>query len=229
MGRSNRPKWLFLIRGLRLDCPADMSTIVKICGITSPADGVMAAGAGADAIGLMFYERSPRNVSIETAAAISRELPLTVLKVGVFVNAARETVLQALGECTLNLLQFHGDESPEYCLSFPVPAIKAFRVRDAKTLEGLSAYRTGAWLLDAHVPDKPGGTGATFNWELALEARKLGTPIFLAGGLTPENVADAIRTARPYGVDVSTGVESAPGKKDPAKVRAFIQAAKSAA
>jgi phosphoribosylanthranilate isomerase len=205
-----------------------MSTIVKICGITSPADALAAAEAGADAIGLMFYDRSPRHVSLASAAEIARQLPSNVLKVGVFVNAPEETVLRALGECALNLLQFHGDEPPEYCLSFPVMTIKAFRIRDAKSLHALPAYKTDAWLLDAHVPDKPGGTGESFNWDLAIEARKLGRPIFLAGGLTPENVADAIRKVQPYAVDVSSGVETAPGKKDHARVRAFIHAAKSA-
>ena len=205
-----------------------MSTIVKICGITSPADALAAAAAGADALGLMFYEASPRHVSLKAAAEIARELPPFIIKVGVFVNAPEETVLRAIGECGLNIAQFHGNESPEFCQQFPVMTIKAFRIRDAESLRPLPEYSTDAWLLDAFVPDKPGGTGAQFNWDLAIEARKLGRPIFLAGGLTPENVADAVRRVQPYAVDVSSGVESAPGKKDHAKVRAFIQAAKNA-
>lgn len=131
-----------------------------------------------------------------------------------------------MSQCGLSLLQFHGDEPPDYCLQFGLMSMKAFRMRDAESLERLADYPTDAWLLDACAPDKPGGTGQTFNWDLALEAGKFGRPVFLAGGLTPENVADAVRRARPYAVDVSTGVEAAPGRKDPAKVRAFIQAAK---
>src|SRR5277367_212389 len=116
-----------------------MSIIVKICGMTTSADALAAAEAGADAIGLMFYDRSPRHVSLKTAAEIARQLPPTVLKVGVFVNAPEETILRALGECALNILQFHGDEPPDYCLSFPVMTIKAFRIRDAKSLHALPA------------------------------------------------------------------------------------------
>jgi phosphoribosylanthranilate isomerase len=205
-----------------------MSTIVKICGITSVADGVAAAEAGADALGLMFHEPSPRNISIKTASEIARELPPFVIKVGVFVNAPEEVVLRAIGECGLNIVQFHGDETPEYCGLFPVMTLKAFRIKDADSLKQLPDYSTDAWLLDAHVSGKQGGTGEKFNWDLAIEAQKHGKPIFLAGGLTPENVANAVRQVRPYGVDVSSGVEAAPGKKDHAKVQAFIQAAKKA-
>jgi phosphoribosylanthranilate isomerase len=204
-----------------------MSTLVKICGLTSPADALAAAAAGADALGFMFYEKSPRHLTIKTAAEIAGQLPPFVVKVGVFVNAPEETVLRAIGECGLNLLQFHGDETPEYCGLFPVMTVKAFRIRDAESLKQLSQYQTDAWLLDTWMPDKPGGTGATFNWDLAVAAQKLGKPIFLAGGLTPENVADAVRRVRPYAVDVSSGVEASPGKKDHAKVAAFIQAVKS--
>ncbi len=205
-----------------------MSTIVKICGITSPADALAAVEAGADALGLMFYEGSPRNISLKAAAEIVRAIPPFVVKVGVFVNATEEEVSRAIGVCGLNIAQFHGDESPEFCQLFPVMTIKAFRVRDAESLKALPDYPTSAWLLDAYTADKLGGTGAKFNWDLAVEAKKLGRPIFLAGGLTPENVAEAVRQVQPYAVDVSSGVESAPGKKDPAKVRAFVQAAKAA-
>lgn len=204
-----------------------MSAIVKICGITSPADALAAAEAGADAIGLMFYEGSPRHVSFQQAAEIAQQLPPYIIKVGVFVNASEETVLRAIGECSLNIAQFHGDETPEFCSLFPVMTIKAFRIRDAESLKPLPDYATDAWLLDAYVADKLGGTGAKFNWDLAIEAKKLGRPIFLAGGLTPENVADAVLRVQPYAVDVSSGVESSPGKKDHEKVRAFIKAAKS--
>jgi phosphoribosylanthranilate isomerase len=204
-----------------------MPVKVKICGITNLADGMAAAEAGADALGFVFYEPSPRCVSIETAAGIIRGLAPDILKTGVFVNASEDLVLRAIRECRLNLLQFHGEETPDYCLQFGLMSMKAFRIRDAASLQELPNYPTEAWLLDAYAADKLGGTGEKFNWDLALEAGQLGRPIFLAGGLTPENVAEAVRRARPYAVDVSSGVEMAPGKKDHAKVRSFIQAAKS--
>jgi phosphoribosylanthranilate isomerase len=203
-----------------------MAVKVKICGITNLSDGMAAAEAGADALGFVFYDQSPRHISIDAAAALIRQLPAFVLKVGVFVNAPDELVARAIRECGLSLLQFHGDEPPEYCLRFGLMSMKAFRIRDADSLQALPNYLTDAWLLDAYTPDKPGGTGETFNWDLALEARSLGRPIFLAGGLTAENVAEAVRRARPYGVDVSSGVEAAPGRKDLAKVIALIRAAK---
>jgi phosphoribosylanthranilate isomerase len=205
-----------------------MSVIVKICGITSPADGLMAVEAGADALGLVFYPRSPRHLSLAAAAAIAKELPPHIVRVGLFVNAPEHEVLHAIVECGLTLLQFHGDEPPDYCVQFGLMSMKAFRVRDAASLEALPSYPTDAWLLDACVPNALGGTGETFNWELAVQARQLGRPIFLAGGLTPENVAQAVRQVQPYAVDVSSGVEASPGRKDPAKVRAFVQAAKGA-
>jgi phosphoribosylanthranilate isomerase len=203
-----------------------MPVKVKICGITNLADGIAAAEAGADVLGFVFCEQSPRCVSVEAAAAIIRALPPFIIKAGVFVNAPEELVVRAIRECRLNLLQFHGDEAPEYCLQFGLMSMKAFRIRDAASLQVLPKYPTDAWLLDAYNPDKPGGTGETFNWDLALEARAWGRPIFLAGGLTAENVAEAVRRARPYAVDVSSGVEAAPGRKDHAKIKAFIHAAK---
>ncbi len=206
-----------------------MSVNVKICGVTSVSDSLTAAAEGADMIGLMFYERSPRHIPFSTATEIARKLPPHVVRVGVFVNPSTETVQRAIAECGVNLLQFHGDEPPEFCTQFGVMSLKAFRVRDAESLAALPGYQTDAWLLDAFSPAALGGTGEKFNWELALEAKKLGRPIFLAGGLTPENVTEAVRRVQPFAVDVSSGVESAPGKKDPAKVRAFIAAAKSAA
>jgi phosphoribosylanthranilate isomerase len=204
-----------------------MPVKVKICGITNLPDGIAAADAGADALGFMFYDQSPRSISVEAAATLIRQLPPFILKVGVFVNAPEDLVVRAIRECGLNLLQFHGDETPEYCLQFGLMSMKAFRVRDAASLQAVSGYHTDAWLLDAYSPDRPGGTGETFNWDLALEAQGWGRPIFLGGGLTPENVAEAVRHARPYAVDVSSGVEAAPGRKDHAKLKAFIQAAKS--
>jgi phosphoribosylanthranilate isomerase len=203
-----------------------MPVTVKICGITNVADGIQAAEAGADALGFIFYGSSPRCVSPAAAAAIIRQVPPFVVKVGVFVNAAPEQVLETVAQCGLNVLQFHGDEPPEYCGQFGLMTIKAFRMRDAASLEALQHYATDAWLLDTYNPGLPGGTGERFDWDLAIQAQRFGRPIFLAGGLSPENVSDAVRRVKPYAVDVSSGVEASPGRKDPAKVRAFIQAAK---
>ena len=205
-----------------------MSVRVKICGITNVADAQVAVEAGADALGFVFYDRSPRVITTAAAAGISRAIPPFTLRVGVFANPSEELVRRAIGECGLGLLQFHGDEPPEFCGQFGLMNMKAFRVRDAESLNDLSKYQTDAWLLDAYSPDALGGTGEKFNWNLAVEAQKIGKPIFLAGGLTAENVADAIRQVRPFGVDVSSGVEGSPGKKDHAKVRTFINHAKRA-
>jgi phosphoribosylanthranilate isomerase len=206
-----------------------MPVKVKICGITNVDDGLAAAEAGADVLGFVFYDQSPRRIALPAAAGLIGQLPPFVLKAGVFVNAPEDVVLRAIAECGLNLLQFHGDEPPAYCLQFGLMSMKAFRIRGAASLQALPNYPTDAWLLDAYCPGKPGGTGETFNWDLAREARGYGRPVFLAGGLTPENVAEAVRRAQPYGVDVSSGVEAAPGRKDHAKIRAFIHAAKSVA
>jgi phosphoribosylanthranilate isomerase len=206
----------------------DMAILVKICGITNLRDAIAAAEAGADALGFVFYESSPRFVSFETAARIIARLPPSLTKVGLFVDAPKELVLRAIRQCDLTLLQFHGAESPGFCLQFGMASMKAFRIKDAASLQALPDYRTDAWLLDAYSPDKAGGTGETFNWDLAVQAQRWDRPIFLAGGLTPDNVAQAIHHVRPYAVDVSSGVESAPGKKDPIKVQSFIRAAKSA-
>ena len=205
-----------------------MSVRVKICGITSVEDAVAAVEAGADALGFMFYERSPRKISLNTASEIKNALGPFVVKVGVFADATENVVRSAMLS-GLNALQFHGNEPPDFVKRFsPITTIKAFRVQNAASLAQLPLYNTSSWLLDSYTPAQLGGTGTTFNWDLALQARKLGRPIILAGGLTPDNVADAVRKVRPYAVDVSSGVEFAPGKKDPAKVAAFIQAAKSA-
>ncbi|MGO8836985.1 MAG: phosphoribosylanthranilate isomerase [Limisphaerales bacterium] len=204
-----------------------MSTRVKICGITNLVDAQAAVEAGADALGFNFYEKSPRYLTLPAAAAVSRQLPPFILRVGVFVNTPEDRITRAIGECGLGLLQFHGDEPPEFCTQFGLMSMKAFRIRDVDSLKSLPQYQTEAYLLDAWSPEARGGTGEKFNWDLALEAQKFGKPVFLAGGLTPENVAAAVRKVRPFGVDVSSGVESAPGKKDHAKIRAFIQAVRS--
>ena len=205
-----------------------MPVQVKICGITNADDALAAVQAGADALGFVFYEPSPRYVSPHAAAEIVRALPPHVVKVGVFANAPDDLVVQAISACGLHILQFHGDEPPEQCGRFGLMSMKAFRVSGPESLAALESYPTDAWLLDAYTPGKLGGTGEVFNWELAVEAQKTGRPIFLAGGLTPENVAEAVRRVRPYGVDVSSGVEATPGKKDHAKLSAFIRNAKTA-
>ncbi len=206
-----------------------MSVRVKICGITSTEDARAAVGAGADALGFMFYEPSPRCITPEQAAAIIAELPTHVAKVGVFVDAAEATVRATAAAAGLDTLQFHGNEPPEFCARFELWTIKAFRVKDSKSLGQLPSYKTDAWLLDSYVKGVPGGTGAQFNWELAVEAKRLGRPILLAGGLTPENAGKAVGQVAPFGLDVSSGVEAAPGRKDAAKVAALIANAKGSA
>jgi phosphoribosylanthranilate isomerase len=205
-----------------------VSVTVKICGITSVADALAATDAGADAIGLMFYEGSPRHVTVTDAKAICAELPPQIIRVGVFVNAEEALITRAIAECTLNILQFHGDESPEDCGRFPVMALKAFRMAGPETLEEMQQFSTDGFLLDAFVKDALGGTGETFNWDLAMRAKEFGQPVFLAGGLTPENVAEAVRQVEPFAVDVSSGVEIEPGQKCADKMRAFVSAAKGA-
>jgi phosphoribosylanthranilate isomerase len=205
-----------------------MNTIVKICGITSAGDALAAVNAGADALGFMFWPGSRRLVSLANAATIIRSLPPSVAKVGVFVDPVEEEVRRTIAECGLDTVQFHGEETPEFCRRFGLPVFKAFRIRDAASLKALPAYSQEVWLLDSYVAGQPGGTGASFDWDVAVAAVKLGGRVILAGGLTPENVAEAVRKVRPYGLDVSSGVESEPGKKDPETMRAFIAAAKGA-
>lgn len=205
-----------------------MSVRVKICGITRVEDALAAVDAGADALGFMFFEPSPRSVTHERAAGILRELPPFVTRVAVFVNPSADKVRAAIALTGIDTLQFHGEESPGFCRQFGLRVIKAFRMRDAESLTPLADFQSEAWLLDSFVEGKQGGTGAVFNWDLAAQAVKQGGRVILAGGLTPENASDAVRRVRPYALDVSSGVEFAPGKKDAAKVRAFIEAAKGA-
>ena len=204
-----------------------MLTKVKICGITRMEDALAAAAAGADALGFMFYEASPRRVAFDVAAKIIRELPPFLARVGVFVNPSPDDVRRSIEDCRIDTLQFHGEETPEFCAQFGLRVIKAFRVRDAESLSALPAYVGATCLLDSFVAGQHGGTGATFNWDLAAQTVKAGRRVLLAGGLTEENAAEAVRRVRPYGLDVSSGVEAKPGVKDAAKVRAFIAAAKS--
>jgi phosphoribosylanthranilate isomerase len=196
---------------------------VKICGITSVEDALIAVEAGADALGFAFAP-SPRRITPTLAAEIVQQLPPFITTVGLVVDEDPAPILE---QCPLDVIQFHGSEPPERVSAVP-RAIKAFRVRDSADLAALPAYPTAAWLLDAYVSGVAGGTGQQFPWQLAVEAKRFGRPIIVAGGLTPENVAGCVAEVRPYGVDVSTGVEASPGRKDAAKLRDFISAARSA-
>jgi phosphoribosylanthranilate isomerase len=198
-------------------------TRIKICGITEVAHARLAADAGADAIGLVFFRESPRALSPSAAAAIAASLPPFVAAVGLFVDAAADEVKKVLGEVNLDLLQFHGDETPEYCAAFGKPFMRAVRMEPGTDLlEYAQRFsRARALLLDAHVPGQPGGTGQTFDW--AGIRRDLPLPLVLSGGLTIENVGRAVREVRPWAVDVSSGVERSRGVKDPRKIVEFIR------
>jgi phosphoribosylanthranilate isomerase len=198
---------------------------VKICGITRLDDALHAVRAGADALGFVFHEKSPRNLSPEQASSIIRALPPFVQAVGLFVNADSAYVNATADLCRLDLVQLHGDETPEYCDLIKRRVIKAFRIKSLESIWPIKNYRVAGILLDAFSPKAYGGTGATFNWEIALVAREFG-PVILAGGLNPDNVRQAVEKVSPYGVDVSGGVEAAPGWKDPEKVTEFIRRAK---
>ncbi|PIA74488.1 N-(5'-phosphoribosyl)anthranilate isomerase [Ectopseudomonas toyotomiensis] len=200
----------------------------KICGITRIEDALAAVEAGADAIGLVFYGKSPRAVSIEQAAAILQALPPFVTSVGLFVDMPRDELQQLLQRLPLDLLQFHGDESPADCEGHGRPYIKALRVRPGEDVAAAMAPYAGAQgiLLDTFVEGVPGGTGASFDWSLVPE--DVAKPIILAGGLDAGNVATAIRQVRPYAVDVSGGVEASKGIKDAGKIRAFVRAVRDA-
>ncbi len=203
-------------------------TRVKICGITTPEDALTAVDAGADALGFVFYQESPRHIFPEEAARIIALLPPFVEAVGLFVNEAPEVINQVARSCKLGLVQLHGDEPPDYCRKIEQRVMKAFRIRSMTCLDPIADYRMSGCLLDAYSPAAYGGTGTSFNWEIAREAVLRGQRIVLAGGLTPDNVVEAIRFVCPWAVDVSSGVELSPGRKDPDKVRAFICNAKEA-
>lgn len=201
-----------------------MRTRVKICGITRAQDAEAAAGHGADAIGLVFYRPSPRCVTLERARQIVAATPAFVSTVAVFVNPSRNEVETVIHECGVTLLQFHGDEPPDFCAGFSRPYIKAARIRpDLDLLKYLSPHAAArAWMLDAFHEDLWGGTGGAFDWSLV--PRSAAKPVILSGGLTADNVAEAVRRVGPYAVDVSTGVEGSKGIKDAAKIAAFIGA-----
>lgn len=202
---------------------------VKICGITNAEDAEVAVRAGADALGFVMYRKSPRFIEPAVARAIVVGLPPFVLPVGVFVNEEAERVRALVDECGFALAQLHGDESALYCQNLGRPVLKALRLKDRRTFLSLAEFHGRAnvrgVLIDAFSDQAYGGTGQTVDWTLAQEAAR-STPIILAGGLTPANVAEAISQVRPYGVDVSSGVERSPGKKDPEKVKTFMDAAR---
>lgn len=201
-------------------------TRIKICGITRKEDVLTAAHSGADALGLVFYEKSPRHVSIAQAAQLAAAVPPFVTVVGLFVNASAETVRATLQAVPLDVLQFHGDETPEFCAQFGRPYLKAIRVKPGVDLVQCAAdYRLAqGLLLDAYVEGTPGGTGEAFDW--GLIPRNLALPVILSGGLHAGNVAAGIRQVRPWAVDVSSGVEAGKGIKDAAKIAAFIKEVK---
>jgi phosphoribosylanthranilate isomerase len=199
---------------------------IKICGITNLEDALLAAELGADALGFIFYAKSPRHVDPEAARAIIAQLPPFVAAVGVFVDEAAAVVQELAAQVRLDWVQLHGQESPEYCRNLGRKVIKGFRIKDENSLRELEPYRDAvqAFLLDTYKKGQVGGTGEVFDWHLAREAKKYGH-IILAGGLNPDNVALAIATAGPAAVDAASGTEATPGKKDPAKLRAFFEAA----
>jgi phosphoribosylanthranilate isomerase len=205
------------------------TTKVKICGITNAEDAAVAVEAGADALGFVFYRKSPRYIDPTLARQIIMNLPPLVVPVGVFVDEDQQVVRSLMDDCGLEIAQLHGNESAIYCKELGRAVLKALRVKDRSTFLALAEFRGRAgvrgFILDAFSDQAYGGTGQVIDWQLAAEAAKVAS-ILLAGGLSPDNVEKAIQAVRPYGVDVSSGVERSPGKKDHEKVRAFIRAAK---
>ena len=200
-------------------------TWIKICGVTNIEDALKVVELGADALGFVFYENSPRKIAKEKAKEIIdkiQTLEQRVVKVGVFVDELEEKVNRIASYCNFDILQFHGDETLDYCKKFPQKIIKAFRIKDKESLVDIPKYEVDYYLLDAYRKDLPGGTGRTFNWALAKEAREFGRPIILSGGLNPENIIEALGRVSPFGVDVSSGVELSPGQKDHKKLEEFM-------
>lgn len=203
-------------------------TKIKICGITNLEDAMAALDFGADALGFVFFRESPRNISPEKAAEIIARLPAFTTTVGVFVDDLREKIMRIVDQTGISIIQLHGEEPPEACL-LTRKVIKGIRVKSLESLEPLKRYQglVSAFLLDTFAPHLPGGTGQAFNWDIAVDAKNFGR-IILAGGLTPENISEAIRRVNPYAVDVSSGVEVVKGKKDHQKMKLFIERAKGA-
>jgi phosphoribosylanthranilate isomerase len=208
-------------------------TRVKICGITNTADARMAAEAGAWAIGLIFVPESERRAEVAEAAEVGADLHRQVEVAGVFANASLDEVAEIADLCALTMVQLHGDEGPSYCVEVArrtgAKVIKAVRVRDQHSVRSLGAYRdrVAFHMVDAYAPDKLGGTGETFAWEL-LSDRHSAVPLILSGGITPDNAAEAVKVVQPFAVDSASGTEAAPGRKDPAKVTALIRAVEQA-
>lgn len=196
---------------------------VKICGITNLEDALAAAEAGADALGFVFYPESPRFIDPGKARSIISELPVFITTVGVFVDEGEEMIRRIIRESGVQVLQFHGAESPVLCSRFREKVIKAIRIKDAESISSIKMYPLDTFLLDTHHKDIKGGTGRSFDWKIAEMAKEHGR-VILSGGLTPSSVGEAITLVKPYGVDVSTGVEIEPGKKDHGKIRDFIKA-----
>ena len=198
---------------------------VKICGITNLEDAIAAAELGADAVGFVMYPKSPRCVKPAQVKLIISQLPPYVTPVGVFANQDFQEVWKMMEACGFDLAQLQGNEAPEFCQRLDSRVIKAIRVRDGDSIKQMSKYAVRAFVLDTYLEDQFGGTGERFDWDLAVQARQYGR-IILAGGLTPENVREAVAKVEPYGVDVSSGVEKHLGKKDHAKIEKFIKQAK---
>ncbi|MCQ9208425.1 MAG: phosphoribosylanthranilate isomerase [Omnitrophica bacterium] len=199
-------------------------TRIKICGITNVEDATWVANLSADYLGLVFAKESKRKVNLENAQEIARVVPPYIQKVGLFVNQEPDLVNKILELYKLELLQFHGEETPQYCQQFKGKAkiIKAFRIKDEESLSQISQYDVDFYLLDAFIEGEQGGTGENFNWDLALKVKEFGRPIFLAGGLKPDNVVEAIKKVEPFAVDVSSGVEASPRRKSVELMQEFI-------
>jgi phosphoribosylanthranilate isomerase len=204
---------------------SDKQVKVKVCGMTSLKDALVAVEEGADAVGFIFYKKSPRSVTMKIVREIVLELPPFVDTVGVFVDESAVQINKIADYCNLDIIQLHGDESPTFCKRIRRKVIKAFRIKDMQSVKKISCFQVSGFLLDTFSENLHGGTGKVFDWNLVLPAKKFG-PVIMAGGLTPNNVQQAVRQVRPYGVDVCSGVESEPGIKDHKKVRAFLKNAK---
>ena len=196
---------------------------IKICGITNLEDAQLAVESGADSIGFVFT-KSPRRISPLDAGLIIKEIPASVDTVGVFVDETLQKLDEIIRISHINTIQLHGWESPEYCSNFKskVKVIKTFRIKDNEFLQKMSAYKTDNFLLDTYISGQPGGTGKVFDWNLAVTAVRKYPNIILAGGLNPDNICEVLNLVKPFGVDISTGIESRPGKKDPVLLKEFI-------
>jgi len=207
---------------------------IKICGITNKRDAIDASDLGVDMLGFVFYKKSKRYVEPKIVRDIVNELPPSILKVGVFVNEDKDKVMDIAGDCSLDMLQFHADETGDYCSSFyteggaaygegdSYKVIKAFRIKDRDSLKGINDYGVDFYMLDTYSSKALGGTGASFDWKI-VENFEFLKPIIVSGGLNPDNVSNAIRTLSPYGVDVSSGIEASPGRKNLNLMKKFIE------